>query len=189
MPHISAIRNKQVYNSISPLPLVIVYQQSRELGNPHDDIFVDKIIVTGWIDKERKASPMNRKDTQFIVFQMSDKGMKLLNSHPVSGGNRLTLAFRKETSTWKLEDEMDNPLYRLFSAIKRLLQTEKRFEGSVGVLAQKLKTMDDTLDYVPNALTRIFNRHSLSMEYEYGILYRREKRTSGAREFVLSLQK
>ncbi len=115
--------------------------------------------------------------------------MKLVDSHPVSGSSSLTLAFCKETNTWKLADETDSPLNRLFSVVKRLLQAEKRFEGAAGTLAQKLRVLDDSLDYAPNALARIFNRHSISMEYEYGIRYQQKKRKSGAREFMLSLQK
>ena len=84
---------------------------------------------------------------------------------------------------------MDSPLNRLFCVIKRLLQAEKRFDGPAGTLEQKLRVLDYSLDYAPNALTRIFNRHSISMEYEYGIRYQLKKRTSGARGFVLSLQK
>ena len=81
---------------------------------------------------------MNYLEAQrFIVFQISGKDMKLIDSHPASGGSSLTL-FRKETNTWKLADETDSPLNRLFGSVKRLLQAEKEESAAVSDSAYEL---------------------------------------------------
>ena len=141
------------------------------------------------LNKYEKIQTKKQVGQRFIVFQIQDKDMKLINSQASSVNNKLMLIFCDKTNTWKLADEMDNPMIRLFRSIKRLIQTEKRFEGTATTLIQKLTAIDSSLNIAPNALTRIFNRHSISMECEYAILYQQKKRTSEAREIILSLRK
>ena len=129
---------------------------------------------------------MKNKD-KFIVFRIEESELKQVVGNS-RNNNNLNLLFCQQTQTWKLADN-NHPLNELLVSIQQFLLTEKRFQGTASELVEQLKALDVNIDYAPNTLTRLFNRHSISMEYEYGILYQRKKRISGARKFILSLRK
>ncbi len=100
----------------------------------------------------------------------------------------IELEFDRNSSTWQFVKYIkgDEEIYiDLFFAMKNLLKTENPFKGTATELFDRLKFIDNDLDYKPNIITRIINQNILTLENTYRIKCQ-YKRTNKRREICLT---